>query len=250
MQFEGDDKPYSVPEIAPLYPEGPYEYRPFTALLFEYTLEPGVAERIVPDPLEVNSKSRCVLGIFRYENVDGFGSYNELMTGLPVSYDGRSLFYSPYLVLDADAPMAAGREVWGIPKKYGSVSLDTTGSFPTATVSRNGMDIVTASASPRRTTDDHLFKHSQFDNVYRKRIPSASRDTLPVVDRLVVGRTTDVEVAWATIGSGDVTVRSTADDPLKALQPNGDVDATLLEASWTLERVDDALLHVYEETRR
>jgi acetoacetate decarboxylase len=244
-----DDAFYSVPAMAPLYPEGPYEYPPFTALLLEYPLAPDAAANLVPDPLDAGADPSCVVGIFDYRDVEGFGTYHECMVGIPASFEGRPLFYSPYFVLDSDVPMAAGREIWGIPKIHGQVILDADETNPTATVERNGRELLAASATLAGPTDDHPFVPDRFDNVYRKRIPSASAGDPPALDRLVVARSSAVEVSEAVGGSGDVDVDSST-GPLGPLQPAGDVDATLLEATWTLECVEDAVLHTYDEAER
>lgn len=248
MSTDGDAF-YSVPQHAPLYPAGPYEYPPFTALVFEYPLASDAAADLVPEPLEAGADPRCVLAVFEYRDVEGFGTYDECMVGIPVSHGGRPLFYSPYFVLDSDVPMAAGREIWGIPKVYGRVSLDADATNPTATVAKNDRRLLSASATLEGPTDDHPFAPSRFDNVYRKRIPSASSGGPPALDRLVVGRTADVEVSEAAGGTGEVTVEPSA-DALAPIRPAGDVTATLLEATWTLERVEDAVLHTYEEAEK
>jgi acetoacetate decarboxylase len=253
MSEETASGPFSVPDIDPLYPAGPYEYQPFTAFLADYPLDPAAAADLVPDPLEAGADPRCILAFFAYPSVEGIGSYEEFMVGIPVTYDERPLFYSPYFVLNSDAALALGREVWGIPKTYGDVTLETGTGGATASVRRNGDVLASASMEQGTPTDDHPFAYPRFENVFRKRIPAASADAPPAVDRLVIGVTSDVTVTEATTAPARLTLES---DPVRALEPrdaavdaDGAIEATgyVLEASWTLERAADAVLYTYDE---
>lgn len=236
-----------MPEFAPLYPEGPYEYDEFTALLFECPVETERLERVVPDPLSVRVPA-MVLGIYDYGVVNGFGSYDELVTGIPVEHEGRRMLYSPYLLLDGDAPLAGGREVWGIPKKLGEVSLDAEGALVTATASRGGATLLEATLDAREPTTDHPLSGSGSENVYRKTIPAATEGAAPVVDRLVVAETRDVTVERALTGPGTLDLSSSAADPLGAFEPDGDPTGYLVTAGFTLDRTEDAVVHRYEES--
>jgi len=238
---------YSMPGFAPLYPEGPYEYDGFTALVSEYPVERARLEQLVPDPLSVRRAAMSV-GVYDYGVVNGFGSYDELLTSVPVTYEGRPLSYAPYLLLDGDAPMAGGREVWGIPKKLGEVSLDTDGALVTATAARGGSTLLEATLDTHEPATDPPLSADRSESVYRKTIPAASAGAAPVVDRLVVAETRDVTVERALTGPGTLDLSSSAADPLGRFAPDGDPTAYLLEGGWTLARTEDAVLHRYEES--
>lgn len=237
-----------MPEFAPLYPEGPYEYDEFTALIFQYPVDRDRLEQVVPAPLTVRSAA-MVLAVYDYGVVNGFGSYAELVTGVPVELDGRPLQYSPYLLLDGDAPMAGGREVWGIPKKLGEVQLDAEGALVTARAARGGAPLLEATLDPREPTDDHPLSRDRFESVYRKTIPAATEGAAPVVDRLVLAETRDVTAERALVGPGTLELTSSAADPLAAFAPAGDPTAYLVEGGWTLDRTEDAVVHRFEESR-
>ncbi|MFB6171427.1 MAG: acetoacetate decarboxylase family protein [Haloarculaceae archaeon] len=238
---------YSMPEFAPLYPEGPYEYDGFTALFLEYAADGDRLDGLVPAPLTVR-RDAVVLAVYDYGVVNGFGSYSELVTGVPVAFEGRPLLYAPYLLLDGDAPMAGGREIWGIPKKLGDVSLDAEGALVTARAGRGGATLLEATLDPRAATDEHPLAQDRFENVYRKTIPAATEGAAPVVDRLVVAETRDVSAARALTGPGTVDLSSSAADPLGAFAPESDPTGYLVEGSWVLDRTEDAVLHRFEES--
>lgn len=241
------ERAYSMPSMAPSYPEGPYEYGEFTVMTLAFEIDPDVHERLVPAPLETGDRPACRLSFYDYGPVPGFGAYNEFAVSIPVTHDGRQLSFSPYFVLDGDDPLTAGREIWGIPKKHGSIAVDTDGGLPHATVSRSGHELAAASVDFTGETADHPLSGSRFESVYHKRIPSASAGEPPAVDRLVTAVVRDVTVHRAMTGSGDVSVSGSDADPIGVLSPTGDVTGYVIEAEWVLETAEDAVLHVFSE---
>lgn len=240
---------YSMPGFAPLYPEGPYEYDDLTAIVLSYPVERSQLERLVPEPLAVREAS-VNLSFFDYGVVNGFGSYDELVTSVPVTYEGRDLAYSPYLLLDGDAPMAGGREIWGIPKKLGDVTVDPDGDAVTASATRGRTTLVEATLDPREPADESLFEQPIDHNVYRKTIPAAEKGAAPVVDRLVVAEVADRSASRALSGPATVEFHLSAADPLDIFAPAGEPTGYLVEGmGFTLQRTEDAVLHRFEESR-
>ena len=78
-------------------------------------------------------------------DAEWFGVYCESAFQLPVVLpDGSPAVYSPFLVLESDGAVAAGRELYGQPKKHGQVSLAPDGDLLVGRVARNGIEIATA----------------------------------------------------------------------------------------------------------
>lgn len=50
----------------------------------------------------------------------GFGSYVESGTVIPCTFEGKEVNYTAAMYLNDEPPIAAGREVWGFPKKRGN----------------------------------------------------------------------------------------------------------------------------------
>lgn len=239
---------YSMPAAAPLYPPGPYAYDDCTSLLLSYPVDGERLASLVPDPLSVR-RDVLTVGIHDFGVVSGFGAYHELTVAVPVAYADRPLSYSLYLLLDGDAPTAGGREVWGVPKKMGAVSLDLDGAVVTARAARGGVTLCEATFEARHPATDHPRTGDRFETVYRKTIPAASAGSDPVVDRLVIAETRDVHAERALAGPATLSFSSSAADPLGQFEPDGAVSGFLIEGgSWVLDRVDDAVLHRYAES--
>lgn len=249
--YLGDEQheAYSTPQLSPLYPSGPYEYPELTALTLTYEIDRELARSIVPDPLSVGDSPTCLLGVYDYEHVNGLGAYGELLIGIAAEHEGEPMTYTPYYVLDSDAAVAVGREVWGIPKKYGQIDVDVDGTVASARIARDGVDLASVTVETTEAIAEHPLDDSSVRNVHWKRIPSAEKDAPPAVNRLVVSVTRDIDVAWAHRGRGDVELFRSAADPIAVFEPDAgsDITAHLFECSWVLDRADDAIVHRFEE---
>ena len=119
----------STPAGAPLVPLLPIRMRRTEILTVVYRTGRDAAEALVPRPLELAS-DLCVLHVYHMHDAEWFGDYCESAWQLPVTLpDGTPAVYSPFLVLESDAAVAAGREAYGQPKKAGQVCLEGRGDL-------------------------------------------------------------------------------------------------------------------------
>jgi acetoacetate decarboxylase len=134
----------STPAGAPLVPLLPVRLRRTEILTVVYRTAREAAGALVPQPLELAS-DLCVLHVYHMHDAEWFGDYCESAWQLPVILpDGTPAVYSPFLVLESDGAVAAGREAYGQPKKAGEVCLEGRGDLLVGTVARNGIDVATA----------------------------------------------------------------------------------------------------------
>ena len=113
---------FAMPLHRPSYPVGPYRFVDREYLIITYRTDPDALRRIVPGPLEF------IDPVVKYEfirmpNSTGFGDYTESGQVIPVRFGGEAGGYVHAMFLDDDPPIAAGRELWGFPKKLASPSL-------------------------------------------------------------------------------------------------------------------------------
>jgi acetoacetate decarboxylase len=127
----------STPFGAPLVP-------PLPILTIVYRTDRAAADGLIPQPLELTG-DLCVAHVYRMHDAEWFGVYCESAFQLPVRLpDGAPMVYSPFLVLESDGAVAAGREAYGQPKKAGQVSLAPDGDLLVGRIARNGIDVATA----------------------------------------------------------------------------------------------------------
>ena len=134
-------KAFSMPLAAPAYPPGPYRFvnREFFVISYETDLD--ALRAVVPEPLEVKDP------IVNYEFIrmpdsNGFGCYTETGQVIPVTFQGEAGSYVHAMYLDDMSPIAAGRELWGFPKKMATVSLDVCTETLVGRLSYDGVEVV------------------------------------------------------------------------------------------------------------
>jgi acetoacetate decarboxylase len=199
-----------TPYRAPLVPELPIRLRDTEIVTIVYRTDRAASDALVPEPLEVTG-DLAVVHVYWMHDAEWFGVYGESAWQIPVSLpDGTPAVYSPFLFLGSDGAVAAGRELYGQPKKAGEVSLEPRGDLVVGVVQRNGIDIATATI------------------VYKQR--RAEPDAL---DALVPGASTNVNLRLLPDGDGDGDSDSDGDgDPRRELVTRDFVDVVVGEA-WT-----------------
>jgi acetoacetate decarboxylase len=208
----------TTPYGAPLVPVLPIRMRRTEILTIVYRTGREAADALIPQPLALAS-DLCLVQVYRMHDADWFGVYCESAFQLPVRLpDGTPAVYSPFLVLESDGAVAAGRELYGQPKKQGQVSLAPDGDLLVGRVRRNGIDVATATmAYKQRRMDAGALEglvQGAATNVNLRVLP----DDEGGVRRALVARTlADVDVHEAWQGNGTLELRPNAQLPVHRL---------------------------------
>jgi acetoacetate decarboxylase len=122
---------FDQPVTAPLYPDPPYYYRGAQVLLgiYEAADSGAVARHLPPGVTVAEDPAICITWVCHYPFTT-FGTYNELIQLVRVDFEGDTYLYCPLIYTDAEAPMAAGREIWGWCKKMADLRLVNGGDGP------------------------------------------------------------------------------------------------------------------------
>lgn len=103
------------------YPEPPYFSENREYFIIEYETDIEALRAAVPAPLEVKSN------IVKYEFIRmpsyGLGDFTESGQVIPVEYNGEAGGYIHTMVLNGPTSIAAGREIWGFPKRNANPKL-------------------------------------------------------------------------------------------------------------------------------
>lgn len=127
--------------IIPLYPEPPWLYWDVEALIALATFKAESVKPLLPNGVEVLGDD--VIGavwIAKYPR-STLGPYNEAIIALQVALEGKTYYYIPFIYVDSDAALAAGREAAGAPKKYAKITLEWRGRTVIGEAERAGMAI-------------------------------------------------------------------------------------------------------------
>jgi len=136
----------NMPGHAPLYPAGgPFIYRDTEMTLVAFATDEAKAAALIPEELQLVSipqlpgQASAMLVFANYRENDQIGPYMEAIVNIPVIYEGQLYLYVPFIYVDTDAAMAAGREYGGYPKKLANIQMRSYGALKLATMSRSTM---------------------------------------------------------------------------------------------------------------
>ena len=117
------ERAFAAPLCSPAYPMGPYRFLQREFFVISYRTDPARLRAVVPEPLEI-AEPVVHYEFIRMPDSTGFGDYTESGQVIPVMYQGRRGNYTHAMFLDDHPPLAAGRELWGFPKKLATPRLE------------------------------------------------------------------------------------------------------------------------------
>jgi len=113
---------FAMPIHNPSYPPGPYRFIDREYLIISYRTEPARLEAVIPAPLKL-AEPVVKFEFINMPDSTGFGHYSESGIVIPVTLDGVQGGYVHSMYLNDQPPVAAGRELWGFPKKWAEPQL-------------------------------------------------------------------------------------------------------------------------------
>ena len=119
---------FAMPAHRPAYSRPPFRFSQREYLIISYESDADAIAALVPEPL------RPLAALVHYEFIrmpdsTGFGDYTESGQVIPVvDPEGRKATYTHSMYLDDEGPIAAGREIWGFPKKLAKPALRIDGN--------------------------------------------------------------------------------------------------------------------------
>ena len=129
----------SMPAAGPSYPAGPYRFVNREFLVITYETDPDLIRADLPEPLEpIDAADRAL----RMDPDAGLVRLRQLHRVRPrhprAAFDGEEVNFVSQMYLDDDPPIAAGREIWGFPKKYAHPKLEIVKDTLTGTLEYAG----------------------------------------------------------------------------------------------------------------
>jgi acetoacetate decarboxylase len=121
----GDDP---LPVFAPSYSTGLIHYSSMSAIFITYRTRLSNVGPFVPEALELDDEPLITAAVVVYP-MSTLGAYNEYFHLVEVRYKGETFNYPISMILDNEAAIFLGREMYGYPKTFGAVHLERwTGS--------------------------------------------------------------------------------------------------------------------------
>ena len=121
-------------------------------------------------------------------------------------------------MLESDGAVAAGRELYGQPKKHGQVSLEPDGDLLVGRVARNGIDVATATTVWKQRPAEGGELERLVPGLGRQREPAGAARGRAQMRRELVARTfADVVEHEAWVGPATLELRPNAQVPVHLL---------------------------------
>ncbi len=210
------EKAFAMPLTSPAYPRGPYRFinREFFVITYETDMEQ--LRQVVPEPLEV-IEPIVTFEFIRMPDSTGFGDYTESGQVIPVTYKGNKGSYVHAMYLDDEAPIAAGREIWGFPKKLANPSLQVKNELLIGKLDYETCSVATATMGYKYSELDKnkVFQSLLNPNYLLKIIPDVDGTTKSC--ELIEYRLEEVTVKGAWTGPVALELFAHAMAPVKEL---------------------------------
>lgn len=128
LAVDGSDG-FTMPFGASLYGPPPYEYRKAQQSWITYrAANPEAVRSMLPPGVEADEDVPVCHAMVCWYPWTTFGPYHEAWICVRVLVDGVRYWYMPVIYTDNEAPLAAGREIWGYPKKLAHMTWDWGGA--------------------------------------------------------------------------------------------------------------------------
>lgn len=194
----------SMPLAGPSYPAGPYRFINREYMIISYETDRDLIRHHLPEPLQPISEPVVHYEWIRMPDSSGFGSYTETGIVIPCRLDGLEVNFVAQMYLDLEAPISAGREIWGFPKKYAHPKLELVKDTLTGTLEYAGQNVAIGTMG---------YKHESLASNGVKTAETLSRtqinlkiipgvDGEPEICQLVALNLTDITVKGSWIGPG------------------------------------------------
>jgi acetoacetate decarboxylase len=199
------------------------EMRNTEILTVFYRTDAEKAQQLIPAPLQTVG-DLVIIHLYHMNDSDWFGQYYESAVQIPVRLPGTESgteimgAYSPYLYLQSDGAVAAGREIYGQSKKGGEPKLEVRGDLFVGTVSRNGIDVITVTMAykQQRAQLSDMAQLGDFrTNINLKVVPGV--DGTDAIRQLTARTLSNVNVHECWSGEATVELRPNAQAPVYKL---------------------------------
>ena len=207
---------FAMPLTSPAFPPGPYRFVHREYLIITYETDPDALRAVVPEPLQV-AEPHVKYEFIRMPDSTGFGDYTESGQVIPVTLDGVRGSYVHSMYLDDHPPIAAGRELWGFPKKLAQPKFHVDIDTLVATLDYGPVRVATATMGfkHREVSPEPVLAALAAPNFLLKIIPHV--DATPRICELVRYYTTDVTLRGAWTGPSSLKLEPHALAPVADL---------------------------------
>jgi len=225
----------SMPLQSPTYPRGPYRFFNRQYMVVNYRTDPALIRAALPEPLEPAGDTVTVQFVDLPDG-EGFGAYATASQVIPCTFKGEQCQFLSQMYVDNTPPLAGGREIWGLPMKYGKAQLKVNADTLTGSLHY---------ASQLIATGTMTYKHDAFklDHAKQKEYLGRTQVTLklipdidgkPAIAQLVAVKFENIVIKGAWSGAARLELVPSVNCPLADLPVRQVVDAMHMVTDMTL----------------
>lgn len=210
------EKAYAMPVVSPAYPQPPSWFLDRPSLTISYRTDIELARAMVPEPLVV--KDPIVSLSFLWMVAPGIGDYYEFAQSIACYLGDEAVSFRPLMVAENVTAIMLGREVWGLPKKYGHPRVGQNNESYVGTLEYDGTLVARASMAYKYKEVDlaEATKSMRTPGVVLKVIPDVDGKT-PRIAELVRFEYSTVELKEAWTGAASLDLFDHQAVPIAAL---------------------------------
>jgi acetoacetate decarboxylase len=248
LNLKGDSMP-----LTPLGKAADYNNVPVKiggrAMIVTFRPKEEEARKYIPNPLELREPlgfakvyhlvRQPVDEDLKFENPERT-QYQEGAIGLAARYMGQNAQYNVVNWVDQEDALIRGREVYGVPKKLGKVTMTKfspidkigPGTQIKGMVERHSDRIFTASMKVKRQIEPSQVP--KWGDFYHLRVIPSPDPDIPDIKQIVKLLVQNVQVSDAWEGEGTLTLHDSPNEELLPLTPVEVLGAYYFNLSWTL----------------
>lgn len=192
-----------VPRWLNAYSKVPFRFVNREFMVINYETDAKLLHELLPSGLEL-AEPIVQYEFIRMPDSSGFGDYTETGQVIPVTYKGERGGFTISMFLDDYAPIAAGREIWGYPKKLAKPRLFCENDALIGTLDCGSIRVVTATMGYKyEVYDEAKILHSLKQPVFLLK-SIIGVDGKPAIDQLTRTYLTDIQVKGAWTGPATI----------------------------------------------
>jgi len=208
---------WTTPVDAPMYGPLPTVYRDVVFNTVYFRTDPANIAPLLPEPFEPGEDGICAALAIEVAFSSSYGPFNEMGVVAQVTFRGQKGFYLAALYLNNDSAIAAGREIYGSPKKMAEVTFEDHGEVFVATCRRSGIDIIrlTSRILTPAKEDDFIPVFPIFN---LKMIPRIDKPE-PAIKQVTSAGVDNAKLRWLYKAAGTVQFQPSVSGDFARLQP-------------------------------
>ena len=227
------DKIANMPAFSPYYPMPPARYRNVRFQYVYFRVDVSAVDRVLPACFEPSDDGFCAAIGLSAEWTANYGPFQESLLVVKCKYEGKTGFFAPVVFLNSRSSIPAGREIYGTPKVFADVQVNTDERVMVTDTNLAGTSVLSIRSTMQR--DAAIDELPKLQPSWRlKVIPRADGNGADVM-QLIDGSnaTLDVTVHVVRAGDGVVQFRPSPIYDLSDFTPREHLGAHYVEMDYT-----------------